>query len=81
MIATGAHGKSGDALDHVEGVTEEKLDLRRLESATAASVMMKIHRLKAATQIAARVSFRFSYIFSNYLLLVNSLLFHHLISK
>ena len=59
MIATGAHGKSGDVLDHVEGVTEEKLDLRRLESATAASVMMKIHKLKAATQIAARVSFRF----------------------
>ena len=72
MIATGAHGKSGDVLDHVEGVTEEKLDLRRLESATAASVMMKIYKLKAATQIAARVSFRFGHIFSNYLLLVNA---------
>ena len=55
MIATGAHGKSGDAPDHAEGVTEKKLDLRRLKSATAASVMMKIHKLKAATQIAARV--------------------------
>ena len=73
MIATGAHGQSGDAPDHAEGVTEKKLDLRRFKSATAASVIMKIHKLKAATQIAARVSFRFGYIFSNYLLLVNAL--------
>ena len=63
----------GDALDHVEGVNEEKLDLRRLKRATAASVIMKIYKLKAATQIAARVSFRFGHIFSNYLLLVNAL--------
>ena len=63
----------GDALDHVEGVNEEKLELRRLKSKTAASVIMKIHKLKAATQIAARVSFRFSYIFSNFLSLVNAI--------
>ena len=63
----------GDALDHAEGVNEEKLELRRLKSKTAASVIIKIHKLKAATQIAARVSFRFGYIFIYYLLLVNAL--------
>ena len=62
----------GDALDHVEVVTEEKVDSRGLKSATVASVIIKIHKLKAATQTSARVSFRFGYIFSNYLMLVNA---------